>query len=536
MQTLTSVVSAYAVNALWQVPVIVLAAEAATWLLSGLRAKSLHHVWLGCLLLSLTVPGLSLLHQQAHPFLALLPGTQSMPLEAHGLDKIQNRSHEELRPSIVDKSHERVMRWTERPLRILASFSSLICVLYIASVLFALFRLARGLWQTHRLLQTAERAALPPELLESWNSCLAAFGNERIELLSSSRLSSPATVTWLRPVVILPANLRGAQAGEVSAAFCHELAHIRRRDFLCNLLFELPGTLLFFHPALHWIRRRMQETRELACDDMAAEALAGRFAYAHNLLQLTEKMRSVADFPQPNCALGIFEGENLEKRIMNLIETKTKQPRLHLVISVVLASCLALGTCALGAVFGIRPLLAQASGQTDHAPSGWFMAGSKPTSYRTGVDKAAIYDGQPSAYLQSAEPKTDGFGTLMQTINAASYAGKRVRLRASVKSQDVGDWAGMWMRVDKDQKVIAFDNMQNRAIKGTHPWSAKDVVLDVPEDATSISFGILLTGEGEVWMNHLTFEIVGEETETTSGNPSQKAPLASSPVNLNFTN
>jgi hypothetical protein len=123
----------------------------------------------------------------------------------------------------------------------------------------------------------------------------------------------------------------------------------------------------------------------------------------------------------------------------------------------------------------------------------------------------------------------------MQSIDAENYAGKRVRLRASVESQDVSEWAGMWMRVDKEQKSVAFDNMQDRAIKGTQSWSTYDVVLDVPEDATGISFGILLSGAGEVWVSHVTLEEVGKETQTTGTKPDQR-PLSKTPANLNFSN
>lgn len=221
---------------------------------------------------------------------------------------------------------------------------------------------------------------------------------------------------------------------------------------------------------------------------------------------------------------------------MNLIAGKSRQTHLRPSLSIAVSVCLFLGSCELSTDFGLgRPLLAQASSQTHGAPSGWFLAGSKPASYRTGVDKTIIHEGQPSAYLLSAVPTTDGFGTLMQSIDAANYAGKRVRLRASVRSQDVGEWAGMWMRVDKDRTVVAFDNMQSRAIKGTQPWSTYDVVLDVPEDATAISFGILLAGSGEVWIDHVTFEAVGKEIEITSPQRDRKPALSKSPVNLNFS-
>jgi hypothetical protein len=91
------------------------------------------------------------------------------------------------------------------------------------------------------------------------------------------------------------------------------------------------------------------------------------------------------------------------------------------------------------------------------------------------------------------------------------------------------------MRVDKQQKVVAFDNMQTRAIKGTQSWSDYDVVLDVPVDATGISFGVLLSGAGQVWMNHVTVETVGPETEVTGSSANQNSPPPKTPTNLDFS-
>jgi hypothetical protein len=217
---------------------------------------------------------------------------------------------------------------------------------------------------------------------------------------------------------------------------------------------------------------------------------------------------------------------------MNPLEKKTAQTSHRAYRSLALTSCLFLGTCLTTADLGMtNPLLAQAPNQTDQAPAGWSLAGSNPTSYQTGVDRATIYEGRPSAYLQSNAPAVDGFGTMMQSIDAEAYAGKRVRLRALVESRDLTSWAGLWMRADKQHTAVAFDNMQHRPITGTHPWSTSDVILDIPQDATTISFGVLLTGGGKVWVNHVTLEPVGPEIQVTA--PSQK-PLLKTPANLNF--
>lgn len=164
----------------------------------------------------------------------------------------------------------------------------------------------------------------------------------------------------------------------------------------------------------------------------------------------------------------------------------------------------------------------------DGTPAGWILAGNQPQNYRTGVEAAGV------AFLASrTDSATAGFGTLMQSIQADNYAGKRVRFRASVRSENLRGWAGIWMRVDKGTTSLALDNMQSRPIKGSTSWSDYAVVLDVPRDATSISFGTLVDSAGEVWIEHLTFEIVGDDVPTTAS-PFGQPNLPAAPVNLDF--
>ena len=164
---------------------------------------------------------------------------------------------------------------------------------------------------------------------------------------------------------------------------------------------------------------------------------------------------------------------------------------------------------------------------TDGVPPGWHLAGTQPQNYRTGADANG------TAFLASKADATGaGFGTLMQAVQADEYAGKRVRFRATVRSEDVTGWAGLWMRVDEGSKMVAFDNMQTRPIKGTTGWSTYEVVLNVPADATSISFGALLDSNGGIWLRSVEFGLVGSEVQTT-GTPAPRT-LPAQPVNLDF--
>jgi hypothetical protein len=167
------------------------------------------------------------------------------------------------------------------------------------------------------------------------------------------------------------------------------------------------------------------------------------------------------------------------------------------------------------------------------APDGWILAGSKPANYDTGVDQNASYAGRQSAFLK-AKADQEGFGTLMQSFAAANYLGKRIRLRGYVKSDNVVRWAGLWMRVDglgSPRKTIAFDNMQDRPLKGTTGWQRYDVVLDVPDSAVGIALGVLLDGPGELWLNGAYFEVVNTSVPTTGRSLTE----SDGPRNLDFS-
>jgi beta-lactamase regulating signal transducer with metallopeptidase domain len=102
-----------------------------------------------------------------------------------------------------------------------------------------------------------------------------------VRVLQSALVDAPAVLGWLRPVVLVPAAaLAGLSPHELDAILAHELAHVRRRDYLANLLQTLAETLLFYHPAVWWVSAQVRREREHCCDDAAAEACGDRVLYA----------------------------------------------------------------------------------------------------------------------------------------------------------------------------------------------------------------------------------------------------------------
>ncbi|MFA9213433.1 MAG: hypothetical protein ACEQSR_06250 [Candidatus Methylacidiphilales bacterium] len=154
-------------------------------------------------------------------------------------------------------------------------------------------------------------------------------------------------------------------------------------------------------------------------------------------------------------------------------------------------------------------------------PDGWFVAGNKYKSYEIGTALAEGKDGKNCATIQSKEKKIRGFATLMQTATASKFHGKRLKMSGYLKVQDVKKFAGFWLRLDSrgennKYKMLGFDNMSNRKIKGNIDWTKYEIVLDVPTETVSIAYGALLAGTGKIWFDDITFEIVDETVPTTN--------------------
>ncbi len=199
-----------------------------------------------------------------------------------------------------------------------------LAAVYLGWLLFGMSRLA---WMWRRTVQMAARATdaeLTGEQMETWQECQRVFGLEEVKLLESDEVSGPVTVGCMQPVLMVPPDfLKLREVTEMRAAMCHELAHIQRKDFLMNLMYEAVMVLLAWHPAAQWMKRRLDESREMACDEMAAARLESRGKYAAALLRLAETIHMDRNQHSAEaCALGLFETGNLERRVMNLLRRK----------------------------------------------------------------------------------------------------------------------------------------------------------------------------------------------------------------------
>lgn len=158
-------------------------------------------------------------------------------------------------------------------------------------------RYVLGWRKARQLMQHAAEAA--PEVWQQTVRRLAIKIGVRVgvQLTLTARVTAPCVVGWLKPVILLPpATLSGLSALQLEMLLAHELAHIRRYDYLVNLLQAAVETLLFYHPVVGWISRDVRRERELCCDDMAVRACGDAVNYAHALADLAALRLSTENF------------------------------------------------------------------------------------------------------------------------------------------------------------------------------------------------------------------------------------------------
>jgi TonB family protein len=200
-------------------------------------------------------------------------------------------------------SRDRIERWM--PTMVL---------LWLGGVLALSLNLMRGWLMVMRIRRSAQPT------IGAWGDHLQQLVahvrlSRPVTLVESALVEVPAVIGWLRPMILLPASaLTGLSTKQIEAVLAHELAHIRRHDYLVNLLQSLVETLLFFHPAVWWISKRIRTEREHCCDDVAVAVCGDRVAYLRALMHLEERRHS-----HRSLALAMSDGPLVSRfqRILN---------------------------------------------------------------------------------------------------------------------------------------------------------------------------------------------------------------------------
>jgi TonB family protein len=392
--------------------------------------------------------------------------------------------------SVTDTAQPWLPRWAQRTL----------AAIFLLLVAIALRRLCRSVWRMHALLRRAEPVKPAGELALLLDTYAEELGVDpaRVSVARLDELYGPATLGLLRHTLLLPADLltqsREALSQdareELAATLAHEIEHMRRRDFAWNLFFELIAIPVSWHPLLRLTRGQIDETRELAVDDRAATLLAGSRTYARSLVRIAARLAAHPAL-QPIEAMGMYDSNIFERRIVNLMEKTEK-------ISWMRRTALVVG-CA---------LLALAASYTAMA----LQANVNPPGEKAKDDAPVVINGVVS-------------------LNAAQAAGNLVSKVAPVYPA-VAKAAGVEGTVSLDA-VIGKDGHMKKLQVISGPAILQQPSKDAVEQWVYKPF--LLNGNPvEVKTEiHVIYTLASKHPEKSEGQPEKNAEAGSMPIVIN---
>jgi beta-lactamase regulating signal transducer with metallopeptidase domain len=323
-------------NALLQIGFFAVLAAVFSRLVAKMRAKHQYSFYLAVLLFCVTIPVINTFWHW--------PATA-----------VADKSQQQLASGATEPDH-RFWIWQgpsnqHKQFNIPLGYRTWIIEAWGVLVLLRVIRISRAVHRVHRLRKNA--SVLPPAHLDAAEQLMEA--RHRVTLLESAAIDDPVTVGVFGPAILLPSKLLpslGEQ--ELAVILAHEYGHIRRKDFLVHLLCEVITLPVAWYPGVGYLMSKISQTREFACDDYAAGRLGKRRSYANTLLHLASLCLQT---PRCNAAgLGIFDGDNLEARIM-MLTNKTSRLSRNGVLALALATSVAFGA---GAVLA-RAMSLQAS-------------------------------------------------------------------------------------------------------------------------------------------------------------------------------
>jgi beta-lactamase regulating signal transducer with metallopeptidase domain/murein DD-endopeptidase MepM/ murein hydrolase activator NlpD len=295
-----------------------------------------------------------------------------------------------------------------------------------------------------------------------------------VQLLESSLVDAPMVIGFLKPVILLPTSaLTGLTMQQLESLLAHELAHIRRHDYLVNILQSVAETLLFYHPAVWWVSHRIRIEREHCCDDVAVNISGNAVVYARALATL-ETLRS-----QPQLALAASDGKLVSriKRILGKPERSSSWLAYILIMAVLITPVLFLNAREVDAQT-TQPLPEQiwttVLGRVDFSDDFSKITYIDPNSYilieqREGDNRKQIKVVQPSegqqvfTYMENSEEKAmdDSAKTLYElgyTFIAQNYQDQSGKLTS-----------GTWH----------YDKSTNTFYSFSHAYSANESLFSI---------------------------------------------------------
>jgi beta-lactamase regulating signal transducer with metallopeptidase domain len=351
---------AFVLNATWQAPLVIGTGALLARATRRAPTRVRHQIWTVVLLVAVLAPalGASGLGRALRPILAAPAATRASTAMnapavaiAAGVGAVTPAAGASAGDSGLGALWDRAADLQESAAR-RAPIGRVALLLLVIPALLGGVRLGRSLLRARAL----RRSACPPpagdRVVGLADSAREPLGLGSVSLLVTDAPMAPAAIGLLRPAILLPRSLlRDARATELRAVLAHEMAHVARYDAARHVLAEIALLPLRFHPVVPILRRRLAETREMACDEAAAGVVAGgAHAYARALLDVSAIL---AGLSRPLTLPGVLGAGLLEVRMRHLTENQTPWGRMRARLSLALATIALLALAATAIPFAM---------------------------------------------------------------------------------------------------------------------------------------------------------------------------------------
>jgi beta-lactamase regulating signal transducer with metallopeptidase domain len=368
----------YLANALWQLPVLAAGAWSLLWLMKP-SPRTQYRVWLAVLGIAVLLPAWGIRSGRTVSVPVSAPVAAPVATSRATFDQLATARLVQRPAGVIAMDATAPLRVDSVPVageatgkgmwrlpsrvqrvHLSATVTHWVTGVYVGSVLLGLLRVLKA-WRSARGLVEVSREVA---LCSAAETVLRDFGKSFDVSLPAVRecaaVTSPVVVGAVSPVVLLPEGFAGHPNDEVRAALLHELAHVKRRDYLTNGICQLAVLPVNWHPVAHVVEQKVRRTREMACDEMAAREMQSELGYARCLVTMARGMLrgGLAERPE---FVGLFSNNVLEERVMRLMEGKTAlSARAKLVRLVSGATAMAAATLMAGS-FHVVPTMAAES-------------------------------------------------------------------------------------------------------------------------------------------------------------------------------
>ena len=324
MEKISVALLSFLANAGWQVALVAAVASVAARFLRRATAQSRHALWVVALLVAFALPLLAFIPfvRQTREHKAISAGAVATR-NAVAADPLLEPAYETSASVPGAKAPGTTFPPSRLPhdLSVPIWFANVLLIVYAAFVFWRGAGLIFAWLRTRALVQSSTTAEFPQAVQDVIARCVEQTRVGAVRFLTSPAVPAPLTVGAMPPIIVLPENLV-AERDEalLVSAVGHELVHIARRDYLLNFVYRLFYIPLSFHPAAALIKRRIDETRELRCDEVVTDRLLSPAAYARSLVTLAGAAHA---FRRPaTVAVGIADADILEERIMSMLKKR----------------------------------------------------------------------------------------------------------------------------------------------------------------------------------------------------------------------